>query len=176
MLLFPSIFTSRSDVPPHNRFKWTPSSLVYTDSAQIFDIEQDIMTTSQPLPVITDTVTDIQDISHRIHDLYESNEKPVDTIQILSTDKSFQETSNINSINKDNNILKNNHDPFLRSSDNSHPIFDPPFNDLDTAKRKKTTMKPPTHKSSCQSLHSLCISSIIIIILFSMKASSPYWR
>ncbi|XP_052124491.1 basement membrane-specific heparan sulfate proteoglycan core protein isoform X6 [Frankliniella occidentalis] len=166
----------KSDVPPHNRFKWTPSSLVYTDSAQIFDIEQDIMTTSQPLPVITDTVTDIQDISHRIHDPYESNEKPVDTIQILSTDKSFQETSNINSINKDNNILKNNHDPFLRSSDNSHPIFDPPFNDLDTAKRKKTTMKPPTHKSSCQSLHSLCISSIIIIILFSMKASSPYWR
>ncbi|XP_034241184.1 basement membrane-specific heparan sulfate proteoglycan core protein-like isoform X2 [Thrips palmi] len=166
----------KSDVPPHNRFKWTPSSLVYTDAAEILEIEQDFVTTSQPLPVMTDSFLESGEISPHIYEKpFDSrNRNPVDETQILTTENSYPVTININSINQDNNILKSN-DPFLRSSDNSHPIFDPPFNDLDTARRKKTTSKPPNPKSSCHSCNS-SLSLVLLMVIFSIRTSSPFWR
>lgn len=173
LLLQSSIFfipNTRSDVPPHNRFKWTPSSLVYTDAAQIYDTEQDLLTTSQPVPLMTDSVIDFEEMTPDVHDNPEKrkNQSLIENNQNFSTEKS------LDSINKDNNILKSN-EPITRSSDKNYPIFDPPFNDLDTTRRKRPTTKPPSHKSSSQSIHP-SLTVFVLQILLGLKTSSAHWR
>lgn len=125
---------------------------------------------------MTDSFLDFGEISPNVYEkpFDGRNRNPVDETQIFTTEKSFPDSANSNSINPDNNILKNS-DPFLRSSDNSHPIFDPPFNDLDTARRKKTTSKPPNPKSSCYSNNS-SLSLVLVMVIFSVRTGSPFWR
>lgn len=125
---------------------------------------------------MTDSFLESGEISPHVYEKPSDsrNRNPIDETQIFTTENSYPETININSINHDNNIFKSN-DPFLRSSDNSHPIFDPPFNDLDTARRKKTTSKPPNPKSSCNLINS-SLGLVLVMVTFSIRTSSPFWR
>lgn len=149
---------------------------MYTDAAQPFEAEQDLITTSQPLPFVTDSFLDFEEISPHIHEKTEkpsefSSQNTLDHSQILSTEKSV----NINPLNHDNNILKSDNDPFLRSSDSSHPIFDPPFSDIDTAKRKKPSTKPPHFKSSCP-CQCPPVSLLTLTIVLMMKSTTVWCR
>ena len=146
---------------------------MYTDAAQIYDSEQDFLTTSQPIPFMTDSVIDFEEMTPDVRKSPEKtsdqkNLSPVENIQIYSTEKS------LDSSNKDNNILKIN-EPVTRSSDKNDPIFDPPFNDLDTTRRKRPTTKPPSHKSSCQSIQP-SLTIFVLQVLLGFKASTAHWR